>query len=117
MMKFEMTYHAKEDRLDRLAACIEHLGVGEVILEVERFGAMERLTSTGIVLIVNAETNTLITGYAATIKQMYGMYKTCGYERVPDRIYKQVVRNSKKYAFLYKMQKIGVDKLNLLWYN
>ena len=113
MMKFEMTTHAKVDRLDRLAACIEHLGVGEVVLEVERFDAVERLTSTGLILIVNAQTNTLITGYAATINQMCGMYKSCGYNRVPDRIYKQVVKNSKKYAFLYRMQQKGVDKTPL----
>ena len=53
MMKFEMTYHAQVERLDRLVACIEHIGVGEVVREVERFGAVERLTDTGLVLIVN----------------------------------------------------------------
>ena len=32
MMKFEMTYHAKEERIDRLVKCVELIGVGDVIL-------------------------------------------------------------------------------------
>ena len=35
MMKFEMTYHAKEERIDRLVKCIELIGVGDVILTAE----------------------------------------------------------------------------------
>lgn len=100
MMKFEMTYHAQVERLDRLVACIEHIGVGEVVREVERFGAVERLTDTGLVLIVNPATNVLITGYAATVKQLCGIYEG---QRVPQYLYKRVQTNAKKYAFLYKM--------------
>ena len=33
MIKTKMTMHAKTDRLDRLAACVRYLGVGEIILE------------------------------------------------------------------------------------
>ena len=50
-MKVKMSRHAIEDRFDRLAACIERLGVGEVVLENERFGAIQKLTSTGLCLI------------------------------------------------------------------
>ena len=32
-MRFEMTYHAKEERIDRLTACIQYLGFNEIIKE------------------------------------------------------------------------------------
>jgi hypothetical protein len=103
MRKFNMTYHAQIERIDRLAACIENIGVGEVVLEVERYGAVEQLTDTGLLLVINPTTNALITGYMVTIKQMYAMFMDSGYTKIPDRIYKTVRTNSKKYAFLYKM--------------
>ena len=114
MMKFEMTYHAQVERIDRLSACITHIGVGEVVREVKRHGAVERLTDTGLVLIVNPQTNTLITGYAATVKQLCGIYQG---QRVPQYLYKKVQTNTKKYAFLYKMQQKGVDNSPLMCYN
>lgn len=100
MMKFKMTYHAQVERLDRLVACIEHIGVGEIVREVERDGAVERLTDTGLLLIVNPTTNVLITGYAVTPKQLSGIYNG---QRIPQYLYKKVQTNAKKYAFLYKM--------------
>jgi hypothetical protein len=100
MMKFEMTYHASVERIDRLTACIEYIGVGEVVKEIEKDGAVERLMDTGLLLVVNPKTNTLITGYAVTVKQVCGIYNG---QRVPPALYKRVQTNAKKYAFLYKM--------------
>ena len=100
MMKFEMTYHAQVERIDRLVACIEHIGVGEVVKEIQRDTTVERLTNTGLLLVVNPNTNTLITGYAVTVKQICGIYNG---QRVPPALYKRVQTNAKKYAFLYKM--------------
>lgn len=103
MRKVNMSYHAKIERIDRLAACVEHIGIGEIVLEIERYGAVEQFMDNGLVLIINPATNTLITGYMATIKQMYAMFMENGYTKIPDRIYKTVRTNSKKYAFLYDM--------------
>ena len=63
MMKFKMTYHAQVERIDRLVACVQHIGVGEVIKEMPgRNGRTELLTDTGLLLVVHSATNTLITG-------------------------------------------------------
>lgn len=100
MMKFKMTYHAQVERIDRLVACIEYIGVGEVVREIKRDGAVEQLTDTGLLLVVNPTTNVLITGYAVTPKQLSGIYNG---QRIPHYLYKKVQTNAKKYAFLYEM--------------
>ena len=61
-IKTKMTFHAQVERLDRLAACIERLGVGEVALEAVHNGVRFRLTSTGLCLIYAVNEETLITG-------------------------------------------------------
>ena len=107
-MKFEMTYHAKEERLDRLVKCIELVGAGDVILTAEgirdyRRGVVRQLTSTGLILIVNTETNALVTGYMGNMSQVVAIYRENGIEKLPNSMYKQVKRNVQKYKFLLEM--------------
>lgn len=102
-IKTKMTFHAQVERLDRLTACIERLGVGEVALEAVHNGVRFRLTSTGLCLIYAVNEETLITGYMCTVNRCVAMYSACGYKRVPAGIFKTVTRNSKKYAFLLDM--------------
>lgn len=102
-IKTRMTFHAQVERLDRLAACIERLGVGEVALEAVHNGVRFRLTSTGLCLVYAVNEETLITGYMCTVNRCIAMYNACGYKRVPAGVFKTVTRNSKKYAFLLDM--------------
>jgi hypothetical protein len=108
MMKFEMTNHAKVDRLDRLVKCVELIGVGDVILTAEnendvRRGVKRQLTSTGLVLIVNSQSNILITGYMGNLNQVVAIYRENGIEKMPNSMHKQVKRNNEKYKFLLEM--------------
>lgn len=103
VIKTRMTFHARVERLDRLAACVEHLGIGEVVLETINNDVRFRLTSTGLCLIYAAKEETLITGYMCPVGRCIAMYNSCGYERVPAGVFKTVTRNSKKYAFLLDM--------------
>ena len=68
-MRFEMTYHAKEERIDRLTACIQYLGFNEIIkeeLEIRHNrNVVRKLTDTGIILICG-EDGCLITGFMGT---------------------------------------------------
>ena len=102
-MMMKMTYHARVERIDRLAACIEYLGVGEIVLETEFQDARLRLTSTGLCLVMDRHGKKLITGYMCPIDKCLAMYHSNGYAKVPDSIYKTVVRNNKKYKFLLEM--------------
>ena len=86
MIKFEMTHHASVDRLDRLVACVQYLGMSEFVLEQPdpRYPNTVRC----------------LTGFMATPKQVCAMYKG---QRVPQALYNTVVRNNKKFAFLAEM--------------
>lgn len=108
MMKYEMTYHAREERLDRLVKCVELIGVGDIILTAENDndrtrGIRRQLTSTGLILIVNASSNILITGYMGNMNQVVAVYRENGIQRLPNSMYKQVKRNTEKYRFLLEM--------------
>lgn len=102
-MTMKMTYHAQIERIDRLVACIECLGVGEVVLETEFNDARLRLTSTGLCLVMDQHEEKLITGYMCSVDRCAAMYHSSGYRKVPDAIYKTVTRNNKKYKFLLQM--------------
>ena len=108
MLEINMTRHAVEDRLDRLVACVETLGLGKILLEVpdphrRQEGVVHQLTATGIVLVVQKKTKTLITGYMGEMQQVYAMYRKAGYEKVPPKIYQRVQKNCSRYSYLLTM--------------
>ena len=101
-MTIEMTYHASVERLDRLAACVEHLGMSKFILEQpdRKYPGTKRcLTSTGIIMVMDVTTERLITGFMATPAQVAAMYKG----KAPQKIYNRVVKNNQRYSFLLTM--------------
>lgn len=101
-MRFEMTYHAKEERIDRLTACIQYLGFNEIIREQTSYRhgeyATRKLTDTGIILVVKGDT--LITGYMGTMAQVSSFYYN---EKMPVALKNRVRKNNEKYAFLLRM--------------
>lgn len=107
MLVATMTAHVVNDRLDRLAACVEHLGMSKFVLEVpSSYGSKKAtmcLTSTGIILVMDKQTNTVITGYMAEVKQVAWMYHRAGYSRVPDKMMNRIHKNCSRYAYLLTM--------------
>jgi hypothetical protein len=102
MTTFKMTYHASVERIDRLTACIQYLGFNEFVCEMPdpmNPGTAYCVTDTGIIIIKAIATNTIITGYMATPKRIAAIFKG----NTPPALYKRVVKNNKKYAFLLTM--------------
>ena len=119
MMTMTMTNHAAIDRLDRLATCVEKLGMSKFILEAKNPnhpGTVNCLTSTGIIIVQNATTGVVITGFMATTQKVAAMYHSAGYDRVPPKIFARVQKNCSRYSYLLAMQKKGVDKTPFLCY-
>ena len=106
MLLFEMTDHAKIERLDRLVECMTTIGVGEVILSARNYdrNSIRQLTSTGLILIVSADGKTLITGYMGNMSQVISIYRENGIEKLPNAMYKMVKRNVAKYSYLLEMK-------------
>ena len=95
MLQLNMTYHARADRLDRLALCVEKFGIGEFIAEyydVDR-QATRKLTSTGMMLILGKD-GELITGYMATVTQTKDLY--CKLNKCPPSWVLRTARNNQQ---------------------
>lgn len=102
-IRCEMSYHAREERLDRLASVVEYLGMSKIIFEApdRRYKDSVRcLTSTGIIFVKDEHTGKIITGFMATVPQVMALYMKNGYQKVPPKIYARVKKNNERFSFL-----------------
>lgn len=108
-VKTPVSDHAKNDRIERLTACLATLGYEEFVLKVEDTkrgnDTTKFLTDTGIMIIRDTATGRIVTGYMATVQQAIRMYREAGYERMPNGMYKKIARNNEKYKELLDIQK------------
>ena len=105
-MKTNMTYHAREERIDRLTAIIDCLGIGEIVLEVPdriHIGSVRCITDTGVMFIKGADDGVIITAFMASVPQVSSMYHQIGFNKMPHYLYQRIVQNNKKYAFLKEL--------------
>lgn len=102
MTTMKMSYHARVERIDRLVACMTHLGYNEFAYEIPDPRSPDHvytITDTGIILVRGVDDGTVVTGYMATIAKITALF----HGNVPTQLKKTVVRNEKKYAFLLRM--------------
>ena len=96
-----ISYHASEERIERLTACLATLGMNEYVLSVKdnerNNNTTKFLTDTGIIIIRNSDNGNIVTGYMASVSQAAKMYKMAGFERMPNGMYKKVTSNKKKH--------------------
>lgn len=88
--------HCRIDRADRMVLILTTIGLGEIIAEKEDFqnhNTIRCFTDTGLIVVINPETNTIITVFISTINQMTEYFEG----NVPLYIRKAVVSNSKKF--------------------
>lgn len=101
MTKRNMTYHASNERYDRLAYIVDCFAgdFGTQVASLTRHDSTEILYSTGVVFIHNAKTNRLITGYIATMKEATRIYRgyTKSNRNMPDGLYKRILKNKPLY--------------------
>ena len=94
------SYHARVERANRLAQLEEVLGFSKVILEVERNGARQCLTSSGIILIKKLDEDFVITAYMASVELCAAMYYSVGKAQIPPKVYKRVSKNIQRHPEL-----------------
>lgn len=107
--KTTISYHASEERIERLTACLSTLGMNEYVLSVKdterNNNTTKFLTDTGIIIIRNSYNGNIVTGYMASVSQAIRMYKMAGFEKMPNGMYKKVTSNNKKHKNLLEIQK------------
>lgn len=72
----KISYHVKEERIDRLAFILTETGLGEIkYRNYHKPGRVRCATTTGVIMILNREETTLITAYYGNATQLK---ETCG---------------------------------------
>ena len=100
----KMTQHVLNDRMERMLYIAEHIGWGEVIMEVENTATTCMcLTSTGVMLVKNLGHDTLITAYLPNHNDLMYMCKALGYNRIPIIVENKMRKNHKHYLVLAQM--------------
>lgn len=103
-MKMQMTQHVLNDRMERMLYIAEHVGWGEVIMEVENTATTCMcLTSTGVVLVKNLHRDTLITAYLPNRNDLIYICRALGYNRIPTIVENKMRKNHKHYLVLAQM--------------
>lgn len=77
-MKKNLTYHASEERFDRLNFIIEHIGIGDefcVCPHLTDPTKEEILTTTGILVVRNKTTHVIITVYPCGLPKAVAVYR------------------------------------------
>ena len=95
-MKRNCSYHITNDRLDRINYIIENIGFGEVIAErewVDTKGShcVRQLTSTGVMIVLDANKEKVVTMFVATVMQIKSMY----FGKISNWLYRLAIKNEK----------------------
>lgn len=92
-----VTAHARIDRINRIAFIAEHIGWGKEVLRVndrcDPNNIILILTSTGVVLVKERHTDTLITAYVATIQRVDAFYWQVKQKPAPEKLRQKVAHN------------------------
>ena len=98
-MKSNMTYHAFNERFERISFILDTIGMGEPVVSIRdpyHEDTIKVLTNTGII-IVNGETSKkIVTVFIATMDQAMAVYKIAtNNKRMPERLYNKIKENQK----------------------
>ena len=95
-MKRNCSAHITNDRLDRINYIIDNIGFGEVIAErewVDTIGkaCVRQLTNTGVIIVLDANREKVVTMFVATVLQIKAMY----HGKIANWLYRLAIKNEK----------------------
>jgi hypothetical protein len=92
-----VTAHVMIDRIDRVTFIAEHIGWGKEVLRVndrhDPNNIILVLTSTGVVLVKERHTDTLITAYVATVQRADAFYWQAKQKPTPAKLRNRIAHN------------------------
>ena len=93
------TYHARVERANRMVQ-VSKLEIGIPVATIEEYNkkgnkTIVTLTDTGVVVILDPKTNTIITLFLASVDRAAAIYKEAygTRRRLPDQLYNQIKIN------------------------
>lgn len=94
MKKINFSKHVTEDRMDRYLFIATHMGFGEIIYETwddDKYN-YKCITSTGVVLVLSPDKETVITLFLGDYDKIYALMKG----EVPPELKKTLKQYAKK---------------------
>ena len=99
MITAKMTYHAEIERAERLAFIAEHIGVGTIQYKLTKNhhdnGTINCISSTGVLIVMDANSSTIVTAYCPTIAQASAAFRSNGFSRIPPMMEEKIRKNIK----------------------
>ena len=94
--RYTYSYHLLHDRSERVEKILNTIGIGEEVISTIWTDSTNRrckrtLTSTGVIICQNIQTEMVTTIFAASLGQMRRIYKS---KYIPKEMYEIFVRNS-----------------------
>lgn len=99
MLRFEMSNHVKEDRMERLAAIATNIGFGDTIVMSamstrEGYTTRMNLSDTGVMFITNASGKRLVTAYVPHLDEVCVLEKLAG-SKLTTKMWAKIHKNQK----------------------
>ena len=100
-MQKNITTHVSVERFDRIEYIIDTIGLGDsIIMEAniknpQNIMRKMQLTNTGVILVKPVDREVVITAWIASLNQVVQIYRTRGYAKMPEYVYRLVKKNQK----------------------
>ena len=107
-MELNFSKHLQYDHPERLAALAEYIGFTNLVMEVlevhKKHGRRRvGITSSGIIVIRNAQKDYIITAYLPTMVEVENIARQAGKKCVPPKLLKKVQKNLERHPELMFM--------------
>jgi hypothetical protein len=98
----KISYHFQNDRQERKAKIdkIINNNLGQVVIEEWYRDAWRCLTDTGLIIIVSAKQDFILTYYFATMKKAKAMYHDA-FKTMPQAVANKIIKNANTYSAIY----------------
>ena len=107
-MNVEMSYHCREDRLDRLTLIASTIGWGEPVAVEQWPDRRQILTDTGVIMVMAKDRDFLITAYIPTIDKAVALFRSVyGKKVIFPRSLKNAIKRNKNLHDIQDKVKIG----------
>lgn len=99
----KLSRHASRDRVERLSRIVIEVGLGHSVFEGISDDRACTITSTGVLLIWDYESQSkvLLTAYLISIDKAMAICRKKGCEHIPNRLYNTIVKNTRIHKELY----------------
>lgn len=107
LTNYTLSYHARVERANRITAILTYVGLGQPIfsgIDALHKNHVFHITNTGVIVVVDEKTKTIITMYLLTLEKLYALFRRQGYDHVGYNLDEVVKKNQIRYKWILKIK-------------